>query len=30
MEDAAIHDDARPDRVLTAWVERREALGRRC
>ena len=27
MEDAAIHDDARPDRVLTARVDLREALG---
>ena len=27
MEDAAIHDDARPERVLTARVDLREALG---
>jgi multiple sugar transport system ATP-binding protein len=27
MEDAAIHDDARPDRVLTVTVDLREALG---
>ena len=27
MEDAAIHDDAGPDRVLTARVDLREALG---
>ena len=27
MEDAAIHDDARPDRVLAARVDLREALG---
>ena len=27
MEDAAIHDDARPDRVLTVKVDLREALG---
>jgi len=27
MEDAAIHDDARPDRLLAARVDLREALG---